>query len=103
MKPCRYNETIRVNDNVKITFLNNGHLVGAALILVQISYPEYEDINLLFTGDYNNKNMFFDVNPIPKWILELPLTVIQESTYGDMDSTEIKEIFKENIKKMHRV
>lgn len=60
-----YNETIRVNDNVKITFLNNGHLVGAALILVQISYPEYEDINLLFTGDYNNKNMFFDVNPIP--------------------------------------
>ena len=99
LKPCRYNETIRVNDNVKITFLNNGHLVGAALILVQISYPEYEDINLLFTGDYNNKNMFFDVNPIPKWILELPLTVIQESTYGDMDSTEIKEIFKENIKK----
>lgn len=99
LKPCRYNETIRVNDNVKITFLNNGHLVGAALILVQISYPEYEDINLLFTGDYNNKNMFFNVNPIPKWILELPLTVIQESTYGDMDSTEIKEIFKENIKK----
>lgn len=99
LKPCRYNETIRVNDNVKITFLNNGHLVGAALILVQISYPEYEDINLLFTGDYNNKNMFFDVNPIPKWILELPLTVIQESTYGDMDSTEVKEIFKENIKK----
>ena len=45
------------------------------------------------------RTCFFDVNPIPKWILELPLTVIQESTYGDMDSTEIKEIFKENIKK----
>lgn len=99
LKPCGFNETISPHENVKITFLNNGHLVGAALILVQISYPGYEDINLLFTGDYNNKNMFFDVNPIPKWVLELPLTVIQESTYGDMDSSEIHESFKANIKK----
>lgn len=98
LKPCRFNETIQVHENVKVTFLNNGHLVGAALILVQISCSGYEDINLLFTGDYNNKNMFFDVNLIPKWILELPLTVIQESTYGDMDSSEIHESFKENIK-----
>ena len=98
LKPCEYGETVKINDNVKVTFLNNGHLVGAALILVQISYPEYEDINLLFTGDYNNKNMFFDVNPIPDWILELPLTIIQESTYGDMDSNEIEECFKRNIK-----
>ena len=99
LKPCQYNETIRPYDNIKVTFLNNGHLIGAALILVQISYTGYEDINLLFTGDYNNKNMFFDVKPIPKWILDLPLTVVQESTYGDMDSTEIYKCFKDNIKK----
>ena len=99
LKPCKYNETIKVHENIKVTFLNNGHLVGAALILVQISYPGYEDINLLFTGDYNNKNMFFDVNPIPQWILDLPLTVVQESTYGSMDSSEIHRCFKYNIKK----
>ena len=99
LKQCRYNEETLVHENVKVTFLNNGHLVGAALILVRISYPGYEDINLLFTGDYNNKNIFFDVNPIPKNILELPLTVIQESTYGDMDSSEIQKCFKEKIKK----
>ena len=99
LKPCQYNETIRPYDNIKVTFLNNGHLIGAALILVQISYTGYEDINLLFTGDYNNKNMFFDVKPIPKWILDLPLTVVQESTYGDMDSTAIYKCFKDNIKK----
>lgn len=99
LKPCKYNETIQVHENVKVTFLNNGHLVGAALILVQISYDGYEDINLLFTGDYNNKNIFFNVNPIPKWILELPLTVIQESTYGDMNTTDMHKCFKENIKK----
>lgn len=99
LKPCGYNTTIKVNENVKITFLTNGHLAGAALILVQISYPEYESINLLFTGDYNNKNVFFDVEPIPEWILNLPLTVIQESTYGNMDSTEMEQCFQKNVLK----
>jgi metallo-beta-lactamase family protein len=97
IKPCKYNEGITINDNVKVTFFNNGHLVGAALILVQISYPGYEDINLLFTGDYNDKNIFFDVDPLPKWVLDLPLTIIQESTYGDMDSSEISKSFESNI------
>ena len=98
LNPCNFNETIEVNENVKITFLDNGHLAGAALILVQITYPEYEDINLLFTGDYNNKNMFFNVNPIPDWILDLPLIIIQESTYGDMESTKVQKCFRRNIK-----
>lgn len=94
---CKYNQTVDINENVHVTFLNNGHLVGAALILVQVSYPEYEDINLLFTGDYHCKNIFFDVNPIPEWILNLPLTLIQESTYGNMDTSEMNACFKENI------
>lgn len=97
LKPLPYNETIKIKDNVSVTFLKNGHLMGAAMILVQISYPETEDINLLFTGDYNNKNMFFDVPDIPEWILDLPLIVIQESTYGDMNSTEIKPCFASNV------
>lgn len=97
LKACKYNETIQIGENVNVTFLNNGHLVGAALILVQISYPGYNDINMLFTGDYNKQNMFFDVNPIPDWILELPLTVVQESTYGDTDANEMNKCFKENI------
>ncbi len=97
LRPCKYNETINITQNVKVTFFSNGHLIGAALILVQISYPELDDINILFTGDYNNKNMFFDVEPLPEWVLELPLTVVQESTYGDMDSFEMTRCFKDNI------
>lgn len=96
---CGYNETIPITSNIKVTFLSNGHLIGAAMILVQISYPGCEDINLLFTGDYNNKNIFFDVLPVPEWIKSLPLTIIQESTYGNMDSTEKKDCFKENVEK----
>ena len=86
VKPCDYNVKTKVNDNVKVTFLKNGHLIGAAMILVQISFPGYEDINLLFTGDYNSHNLFFDVDPIQEDILNLPLNVIQESTYGTMNS-----------------
>ncbi len=97
VQPCKYFEPIQVHPNVVATFFPNGHLVGAALILVQISYPGYDDINILFTGDYNNKNIFFDVPPLPQWVLELPLTVIQESTYGNMDSTEVTETFKQNV------
>lgn len=98
-KPMKYNETYQINENVKVTFLENGHLVGAAVILVQIMYPGYDTINLLFTGDYNNKNMFFDVAPIPKWVLELPLTVIQEATYGTMNKDEMHKCFEDNIRK----
>lgn len=99
LKPCTYNETIELCEHVKATFFENGHLMGAALILIQISYPGCDDINILFTGDYNNKNMFFDVTSLPNWVLELPLTVIQESTYGDMESNEITKCFKDNVKK----
>ena len=94
---CNYNETINVHPNIKVTFFVNGHLLGASMILVQIETPYKEEINLLFTGDYNNKNIFFDVPDLPNWVLDLPLTVIQEATYGAMESKEIHPCFEENI------
>ena len=97
LTPCSYYEPIKADEHVTITFLKNGHLIGAAMVLIQISYPEQENINILVTGDYNGKNMFFDVPDIPKWIRKLNLTIIQESTYGYMDSTETSKCFKSNV------
>lgn len=102
-KGIKFLNTFSINENVKVTFIPNGHLVGAALILVQISYKseseffEYDDINLLFTGDYKKENVFFDVADIPDWIKKLPLTIIQESTYGDVDTKDIVYRFENNI------
>ena len=94
-----YYETFEVHPKIKITFLENGHLLGAAMILLQIE--DEENINLLFTGDYNNQNVFFDVNPIPQWIKDLPITIFAESTYGDRTTEEVlsemDKTFKENI------
>lgn len=82
LEGCAFKETFRPHKDVMVTFLKNGHVVGAALVLVQIKYPGCKYINLLFTGDYNDKNMFFDVPKLPKHLLDMPITVIQESTYG---------------------
>lgn len=99
--PHNFEETIRLDNNTKVTFFMNGHLPGAIVGLLQTKYKSdkynSEMINILFTGDYNNKNMFFKVKPIPKWVYKLPLTIIQEATYGKMSSSEIKPVFEENI------
>mgnify|MGYP004547496741 CR=1 FL=1 len=97
--PCSYNETIQVSNNVKVDFFENAHLPGAAISLVRISFPGFEDINLLFTGDYNNKSVFQNDVKLPQWVFNLPVTIIQESTYGDTDSTEIEKCFDRNIVK----
>jgi metallo-beta-lactamase family protein len=97
LKGCNWNETVQYNDNVRFVFFKNGHLLGASLILVQLSYPEYEDINILFTGDYNYKNTFFDVPSLPQWVLDLPLTVVIESTYGNRNSDDIEMCFNRNV------
>lgn len=96
-KPCEYDHTIEITENIRVNFFENDHLPGAALILVRISYPEEENINLLFTGDYNNKSVFQNDVNIPSWVLDLPLTVIQESTYGDTNSEDIELCFNRNL------
>lgn len=97
--PCEYREPIKVDDRVDVYFFRNSHLPGAALILVKIKCPGYEDINILFTGDYNKSSMFLYETSIPKWVLNLPITIVQESTYGDTESSEDKPCFEANLLK----
>lgn len=96
---CDFNKSIHINDNIEVIFFKNGHLFGAAMILVKISCYGEGTINLLFTGDYNNKNLFFDVDPLPSWIYQQPINIIQEATYGYMNSNEITRCFVPNVAK----
>lgn len=93
-----YYKTIPIEQGIKMTLFPNGHLLGAALILLQISYIGAEDVNVLFTGDYKSTNIFFNVPKLPKWVIDLPLTIITESTYGDSDDNERIKVFNNNIK-----
>jgi len=92
-----YRKSIEILPGVKLTFWENGHILGAALILLQCSYPNMEPINFLFTGDVKMKNMFFNVPKFPKWFLDMELIMICESTYGSVRSEDIKCCFKANI------
>src|SRR5574344_588901 len=83
-----YNICYTIDKNVSATFIGNGHMLGAACILIQLSYPKCETINLLFTGDYKKENIFKKVPKMPKWVKELKLIIIQESTYGDSLSSD---------------
>ena len=98
IRGCEFAEPIQVAENVVVTFYMNGHVPGASIIHVKISSYFADDINLIFTGDYKEDNIFFDVEPLPKELLNLPVTIICESTYGDMNSSEIRYTFKDNIK-----
>ena len=97
---CRglnYNDTFKLDDNLNVTLLGNGHLMGAAMVLLQISYPCCETINLLFTGDYNVSNLFQDIPGIPKWVKNLKLIVFQESTYGDSTTGSINYTYDDTL------
>lgn len=93
-----FEETFEPYPGVKVTFFMNGHLIGAAMILIQICYEGYEDTNILFTGDYKNENIFFNVNTLPKWVMKLPITIVSESTYGYINSKDATiPVFENNI------
>ncbi len=97
---CRglnYNDTFNLDDNLNVTLLGNGHLMGAAMVLLQVSYPCCETINLLFTGDYNVNNLFQDIPGIPKWVKNLKLIVFQESTYGDSTTGSINYTYDDTL------
>ena len=88
-----FNNKIKVTPNIEVTFLENGHLIGAAMILIEINYPGEEPINVLFTGDYNNKNEFLNLHELPMRVRNKRMTVVIESTYGDTSVEEINHGF----------
>ena len=84
-------------DGIKVTFFQNAHVPGAVIILVRAFYRGYGSINLLFTGDYNNKNTFFKARKLPNRVTSLPITIIEEATYGTTNSTECEPVFEERL------
>ena len=92
-----YGTKLKITENIEAQFIQNGHLLGASSILVTIRYSKEKPIYLYFTGDYSKSNMFFDISDIPKNILELPVNIITESTYGTSSKNDIKKVFDANI------
>lgn len=92
-----YKKKIKPHKNITVTFFMNGHLIGAVLTLITITYSNEEPIYIVHSGDYKSSNMFFNVEQPQEAIRNLPISnFVIESTYGDVDSSNIK--FKKCLK-----
>lgn len=74
-----YNEPAEIFDGVRITFIDAGHLLGSASILIEIT-EDGQTERLIFSGDLGNVNRPLINNPSTPPIADY---VVIESTYGD--------------------
>lgn len=72
-KPVRYGETVDLGENVSLTVLNSGHVLGSAMFRVM-----GDDMDLVYTGDLNTVET---LTTKPADIVDAETLVI-ESTYG---------------------
>ena len=77
--PISFNRRFRVADNVDVTFIPAGHLLGAAHIVVSV-VENGEKKSICFSGDIGRKNYPLLVDPAPVPPVDY---LICESTYGN--------------------
>ena len=94
---CNYNEKINFDDNISITFFDNGHILSAACILLEVTYKQRTPLRILFTGDYKGNNTFKDVTSIPQEIFDLPISIVTESTLCDDVNISYEKSFQSDI------
>jgi metallo-beta-lactamase family protein len=81
-----YNEPLQLSPGVRATFLDAGHILGSASILLELE-ENGRPHRLLFSGDlgYSGRAILRDPTPPPAVD-----TVVMESTYGDRLHKQLK-------------
>ncbi len=82
MQPVPFGEWADVTRDVRARFLNMGHILGSAMIEVEVQRDDREPLRIVFSGDVGRYDvpLHSDPDPLP----ECDYLVI-ESTYGDRD------------------
>jgi len=94
LEPCSYGRMKEIDDGIKVSFVDAGHLLGSASIEVSISEGD-KNKKIVFSGDIGN-----DDQPIikdPQDIMEADY-IVMESTYGDRDHRENKDYLSDLAK-----
>lgn len=94
-----YHKEKKINDDVKITFYDAGHILGSALVDVEVQKDDLiskilkKKQHILFTGDLGR-----DCNPItnpPETKFPAPDYIVLESTYGNKTHSSTNTTLKE--------
>jgi metallo-beta-lactamase family protein len=92
-----YHETFKISENVNVTFLNAGHILGSAMILFTLNNKK-----ILFTGDLGNSPSM--LLPDTEEVFDIDY-LIMESTYGDRNHESrndrrkyLEQVIKDNYR-----
>lgn len=93
-RTAQYNEVIKLEEGIDITFLDAGHILGSACILLDLKEGNRQR-KVLFSGDlgYNDRVILRNPTPPPKVDV-----VVMETTYGDRVHKELKPSIEELYK-----
>lgn len=101
-RPVLYDQTIKINEEITVRFVDAGHILGSAIIELWIK-EDGKEIKLVFSGDLGRRNrpILRDLSRIQKADY-----VIVESTYGNKknhpsedDARELISIINNTVKK----
>jgi metallo-beta-lactamase family protein len=76
---CPYNEGVELAEGIRVEFVDAGHLLGSASIVLQLT-EDGEERKIVFSGDIGNKNQPLINDPV---YLHSADYVVMESTYGN--------------------
>ncbi len=98
-RTAEYDDRVRLARGVWLTFLDAGHILGSAMVLLETKEPE-EPSRLVFSGDLGQPDLPIVRDPTP-----LPETdyLMIESTYGDREhppSATIQEQLAEIVNRV---
>ena len=91
-KSYSYDEEIKPFDGLTITFKDAGHLLGSAIIELQLKEKEGAPIKLVYSGDLGNFNIPLINDPT---FIDKADYVIMETTYGDKVHNNFKDVLEE--------
>jgi len=78
-RTAKYNQPLVINDGIQVTFIDAGHILGSASIVLEVEHKGQQR-KILFSGDlgYSNRAIIKDPTTPPHVDI-----VIMETTYGD--------------------
>ena len=85
MTTCEYGQRVELCQGVTVEFVDAGHLLGSASIIVDAEENGVQK-RLVFSGDLGNVDQPIIRDPVPIHGADY---VVMESTYGDRDHTEV--------------
>jgi metallo-beta-lactamase family protein len=106
LKPHAYGDVFSVGENLQASFLNAGHVLGSAMVYVEMDTPKGKR-RVLFTGDLGRRESILMRPPlIPRNVDYLLI----ESTYGNhvhesIDTVEktLSELIHETVREKGRI